>query len=129
MLWPELLNLVYNRTRNPGSSKSCERYLINVLTNPMTLKQLARIVIRDRIINNMNNFQFIDGFVFGSEFYQAQPLDKSNQRNFFSSKHTNSIFECLILQLRDLPRILHHYLYAFPDVDPIANDVTVFIND
>lgn len=148
MLWPELLNLVYGRKLcgrqrelgNSGDSeKSCELYLVDVLTNPLTLKQLARIVIRDRIINNMKNFQFVNNFVITSEFYQAQPsgadsavaaISKSNSRNYFSLKHTSSIFECLIWQLTDLPKILHYYLYAFPDIEPVTNDLTnVFINE
>lgn len=123
MLRPELLNLVHFRKsaelhrQNLNSSKSCERYLMNVLTNPLTLKQLARIVIRDRIIVNMKHFQFVKDFAFASEFYRTNPIEKSNQRNLFSLKYTNSIFECLIWQLIDLPKILHYYLYAFPDVD------------
>lgn len=134
LLWPEMFNLVYSRTSNAqlkpkNSSKSCEEYLINILTNPLTLKQLARILIRHKIINNMKKFQFVRNFVFTSKFYRTDPVENTNIRNLCRETYTKSIFECLIRQLSDLPKILHHYLYAFPDLSPVTSDLAVFIND
>lgn len=134
LLWPDLLNLVYSRTSNAqlkqnDSSKSCEEYLMNVLTNPLTLKQSARILIRNRIINNMKNFQFVRNFVFTSKFYRFDTVEKTNVRNYYKQKYSNSIFQTLIWELSDLPKILHHYLYAFPDLSPVTSDLRVFIND
>lgn len=102
---------------------------MNVLTNPLTLKQSTRILIRQRIIDNMKNFQFVKNLVFKSKFYRIDPVEKTNVRNLYKRKYSNSIFECLILELSDLPKILHQYLYAFPDLSPVTSDLAVFIND
>lgn len=161
MPWPELMNFVNNPRSNnviqiyshrrqcntdPQSIDSCETYLKKVLTNPLTLKQLTRIVIRNRIIENMKNYEFVKKFVLYSDDYQridANGIDHfnsllwSNNNNNQSFRvnlnrrfrRTTSMLECLIWQLKDLPWILHQYLYSFPDVPLVVYDVSVFIND
>ncbi|XP_031623706.1 ankyrin-1-like [Contarinia nasturtii] len=165
LIWSELINIVGNpnsytpelhtshqRRRNnaemeDSSEESCETYLMRVLTTPLSLKQLARIVIRNRIIENMKHHQFIRNFVLSDRRYQlnnsalesnTQALSATETTNMNTTitstenrrtqQQTHSILECLIWQL-DLPRILHFYLYAFPDLPPLPEDFAVFVND
>lgn len=128
-----------------SSEESCETYLLRVLTTPLSLKQLARIVIRNRIIENMKHHQFIRNFVLSDTRYQfnnsaleLKTLSETHTTNMttitstenrHTQQKTHSILECLIWQL-DLPRILHFYLYKFPDVPPCPQeDFAVFVND
>lgn len=158
LIWSELLNIVNNRNSHTNelynnthqrrssadsqdSEDSCEMYIMRVLTKPLSLKQHARIVIRNRIIENMKEYQFVRNYVLSNPQYQLPSALESNSRNLSvtnatatsipNRRHnqtTSSILECLIWQL-DLPRILHFYLYAFPDVPPMPEDIAVFVND
>lgn len=92
----------------------CETYLWRISTNPLSLKQLCRIKIRDRLIEKMKDFNFIKEFILS-----ATPTPDA---------HSPSILHNLVLQLADLPRILHHYLYELPDIPSVPNDIDVFIN-
>lgn len=126
------------------SDENCEMYLMRVLTNPLSLKQLSRIVIRNQMIENMKHQHFIRRHVLSNPKYQLNSALELNSP-YLSVVNTNatttatlkpnrriqqtrSILECLIWQL-DLPRILHFYLYAFPDVPPMPEDIAVFVND
>lgn len=140
-------NETHRRTSDADSQdfdENCEMYLMRVLTNPLSLKQLSRIVIRNRIIENMNNQHFVQRHVASNPKYQLNSALESNSpylsvvnANATTTatlkpnrriQQTSSILECLIWQL-DLPRILHFYLYAFPDVPPMPEDIEVFVND
>lgn len=124
------------------SNESCETYLMRILTNPLSLKQQARIVIRNQLIENIKSQQFVRKFILSNPKYQLNSaLEPScpnaitskvanNSRRITATHQTNSILECLIWQL-DLPRCLHFYLYAFPDVPPMPDttqNITVFVN-
>lgn len=135
---------------DPESDESCETYLMRVLTNPLSLKQQARIVIRNRMIENMKSQQFVRKFALSHPKYQSNTVLDSKSQNTNTSNantsiannsqriikittthQTNSILECLIWQL-DLPRCLHFYLYAFSDIPPMPDttqNVAVFVND
>lgn len=176
LIWTELLHFVCNPNGNGNginaafhlhrrpchriasdSNESCELYLMRILTNPLSLKQQARIVIRNRLIQNIKSFKFVQKFVLSHPKYQlnsnalefnntttttttspncanttiatnSQRITTATKRNV--THQTNSVLECLIWQL-DLPRCLHFYLYAFPDVAPIPDTqtITVFVND
>lgn len=169
LIWSELLHFVgghrnginaaFHMHQRPchriasDSNESCEMYLMRILTNPLSLKQQARIVIRNRLIENIKSFKFVQKFVLSHPQYQLNnnALESNNtntsqnraiatiannsqrittiQTN--STHQTNSILECLIWQL-DIPRCLHFYLYKFPDVPPIPEtiqNITVFVND
>lgn len=172
LIWSELLNLVnkpnngnamnaafhmHQRTCNGASDSSsdsddsCEMYLMRILTNPLSLKQQARIVIRNRMIENMKSHEFVQKFVLSHPKYQLNSAFESKNQNANTSianassrrihttateitatHQTNSILECLIWQL-DLPRCLHFYLYAFSDIPPTpqtqTQHVAVFVND
>lgn len=160
LIWSELLSIVNNpnshtneihndiqqhrmvNSESDNSSESCETYLMRVLTNPLSLKQHARIVIRNRLIQNMKHQQFVRDFVLSDQKYQLNSALEFNNpklsininttvtsiQNRHRKHETSSILECLIWQL-DVPRILHFYLYAFPDVPPMPEDITVFVND
>lgn len=168
LIWSELLNIVnickinishtdfmHNNTHRRRSNadlsdleESCEMYLMRVLTNPLSLKQLSRIAIRNRIIENMNDSEFVKRFVLTNSKYQLNSALEFNSP-YLSVVNANananattiatlapnrrlqqtcSILECLIWQL-DLPRILHFYLYAFPDVPPMPENIAIFVND
>lgn len=150
LIWSELLNIVNNPNGNginagfhlhqrpcnraaSDSNESCETYLMRILTNPLSLKQQARIVIRNQLIENLKSQKFIRNFVLSHPKYQLNSALESvaNNSRRITTTTTNSILECLIWQL-DLPRCLHFYLYAFPDV-PLMPDttqnITVFVND
>lgn len=88
----------------------CETYLWRISTNPLSLKQLCRINIRNRLIAKMKDFNYINEFILS-----ATPTPQS-------------ILHSLVLQLTDLPRILHHYIYEFGDIPNVPNDIDVFIN-
>lgn len=157
LIWSELLSIVNNpnsftdekhnntnqRSSNADSQdleENCEMYLMRVLTNPISLKQHARIVIRNRIIANVKDYQFVRKYVLSNPQYQLNSALETNSPHLSVTnttatsisnrriRQTSSILECLIWQL-DLPRILHFYLYAFPDVPPMPEDITVFVND
>lgn len=175
MVWSELLHFVCNPNANgnginaafhlhqrpchrvpaPDSNpeESCELYIMRILTNPLSLKQHARIVIRNQLIENIKSFKFVQKFALSHPQYQFKSnalesnsttasLHSASTTNAINSQRitatrstvthqTNSILECLIWQL-ELPRCLHFYLYAFPDVPPIAEsiqNITVFVND
>lgn len=163
LVWTELLSIVNNpngkglnaefhmhqrpchRAAASNSNESCEMYLMRILTNPLSLKQQARIVIRNQLIENIKSNEFVRKFILTHPKYQlnsaleshsSQNANKMNgnhsQRITTTTTHqTNSILECLIWQL-DLPRCLHFYLYAFPDVSPMPDttrNITVFVND
>lgn len=158
LIWSELLGIVnnpntqtneQNHQRNSNAelestSESCETYLMRVLTNPLSLKQYARIVIRNRLIENMKHHHFVRDFVLSDTKYQLNSTFELNGRTLSTNTdasvasvqncrrrtlQTSSILECLIWQL-DVPRILHFYLYAFPDVPPMPEDISnVFVND
>lgn len=150
LIWSELLSIVNNpnshthetdahqRRSNADfgdAEESTETYLMHALTNPLSLKQHARIVIRNRIIENMKHNQFVENYVLSHSKYQLNTaLDVNSLKlSVMNATHsrlqqTSSILECLIWQL-DLPRILHFYLYAFPDVPPMPEDIAVFVND
>lgn len=149
LIWSELLSIVNNpnlknhqrrnnAVENTNSVESCETYLMRVLTNTLSLKQLARIVIRNRIIDNMNNQKFVSDLVLSDSKYQLNSALELNHLKLSKDTHasmpyqrtqeTSSILECLIWQL-DLPKILHFYLYAFPDVPSLPEDIAVFVND
>lgn len=92
----------------------CETYLWRISTNPLSLKQICRINIRNRLIAKMKDFEFINEFILpAAPAIQTQPV---------------SILHSLIVRLTDLPRMLHHYLYEFPDIPSVPNDIDVFIN-
>lgn len=160
LIWSELLNIVnnpnshtneiYNENHHQrrdnaelenSTSESCETYLMQVLTNPLSLKQQARIVIRNCLIENMKHQQFVREFVLSNPKYQLNSALYNNSQNLSTKttttvlhrmprQRTSSILECLIWQL-DIPRILHFYLYAFPDVPAMRcdDDIAVFVND
>lgn len=160
LIWSELLSIVNNPnshineayndihhhrmsiTESEDSSESCESYLMRVLTNPLSLKQHARIVIRNRLIENIKHQQYVREFVLSNQKYQLNSALEFNSpklsininttvtsiQNRHRIQETSSILECLIWQL-DVPRILHFYLYAFPDVPPMPEDIAVFVND
>lgn len=158
LVWSELLSIVnnpnsYNNLQQQNDAhhrrsnadlenplESCETYLMRVLTNPLSLKQLSRIVIRNRLIDNMKNSEFTRNYVLSNSKYQLNNALEFNGPTISTlnanatmtptrrARHTHSILECLIWQL-DLPITLHFYLYAFPDVPPTPEDMTVFVND
>lgn len=158
MIWSELLSIVSNPNGNginagfhmhqrpcsraaaSDTDESCEMYLMRILTNPLSLKQQARIVIRNRLIENIKSYKFVRKFVLSQSKYQlnsalelnnSQSAITTNANNSQRITTTNSILECLIWQL-DLPRCLHFYLYEFPDVPPMPDtiqNITVFVND
>lgn len=162
LVWSELFSIVNNSNaygdepRNNAhqrrsnadldiSVESCEPYLMRVLTNPLSLKQMSRIVVRNRIIDNMKRSEFIRNYVLSNAMYQMDStLDRTSSPTLSNAnalatststptphrrtQQTHSILECLIWQL-DLPRILHFYLYAFPDVPRMPEDIAVFVND
>lgn len=142
-----------HRIAASNSEESCELYLMRILTNPLSLKQQARIVIRNRLIGNITSFKFVQNFVLSHPKYQlnsnalesssatpspnsATTTNATNSQRIITTRsnvthQTNSILECLIWQL-EIPRCLHFYLYAFPDVPPIPEtiqNITVFVND
>lgn len=151
LIWSELLNIVHSpnithhfndihnqrQGRSSGDGNdSCEMYLMRMLTNPLSLKQLSRIAIRNRIIENMKCHQFVRKHVLSHPKYQLNrvheivhtaPLSQASDASPISNR-TCSILQCLIWQL-ELPRILHSYLYEFPDVPPMPEDIAVFVND
>lgn len=92
----------------------CETYLWRISTNPLSLKQLCRINIRDRLIAKMKDFNYVKEFILS-----ATPTPDAQ---------SPSILHNLVLQLVDLPKILHHYLYQLPDIPSVPNDIDVFIN-
>lgn len=132
-----------------NDTESCETYLTRILTNPMTLKQLSRIELRNRLIRNMKNYQFVNDFVLSRQEWQPQDqshdtsdlnpsfyVERRNastesQRNCATSYNgrAKSILKSLICQLEDLPVILHYYLYDFPDVPHVPRDIDIFVND
>lgn len=152
LIWSELLTIVSKpnidkihmndrqrrKSNDEHTSDNCETYLIRVLTTPLSLKQLSRIVIRNRIIENMKNRQFVTKYVLCDAKYQLNCAVECNSQiscvvKAISTPNrriqlTSSILECLIWQL-DIPTILHFYLYAFPDVPPMPDDIVVFVND
>ena len=113
---------------------------MQVLTNPLSLKQQARIVIRNCLIENMKHQQCVSEFVLPNPIYQLNSALQYNSQGLstnttqlvqhrMAQQRTSSILECLIWQL-DVPRILHFYLYAFPDVPAMrCDDIAVFVND
>lgn len=92
----------------------CETYLWRISTRPLSLKQLCRISIRNRLIAKMKDFNYINEFILS-----ATPT---------AATQPQSILHYLVVQLVDLPRILHNFLYAFPDIPSVPNDIDVFIN-
>lgn len=74
-----------------------------VATNPLSLKQLCRIEIRKRLMLKMKDSDYVKTILLKSLTNQL-------------------VFQRLILELNDLPRILHEYLYYFPDIPSIPND-------
>lgn len=156
LIWSELLTIVnnasirideihmhnYQRQSNDDiddTSESCETYLMRILTNPLSLKQLSRIVVRNRIIENTKNQSFVRQYVLSDSKYQLNSAIACNKQISSSvvnatatqnrkTPQTSSILECLIWQL-DIPKTLHIYLYRFPDVPPMPEDVAIFVND
>lgn len=151
LVWSELLNLVNNPNGNglnaefhmhqrpcnraaaSNTNESCEMYLMRILTNPLSLKQQARIVIRNQLIENIKSYEFVRKFILSHTKYQLNSALESHSQNAnrTTTHQTNSILECLIWQL-ELPRSLHFYLYAFPDVPPMPHttqNIAVFVND
>lgn len=155
LVWSELLSIVnspssyidetHQRNRRTSNNdfentlESCEMYLTRVLTNPLSLKQLARIEIRNRIIGNIKNHHFVNKYVLSDQRYQLSAIELNCQKLSVSDvtaistqnrriQQTSSILECLIWQL-DIPRILQLYLYAFPDIPCMPEDITVFVNE
>ena len=151
LVWSEFLSEVSNPNGTPGihfhrqpceravasdSKESCETYLKRILTNPLSLKQQARMVIRNQLIKNIKSYKFVQKFVLSHPKYQlntglelsipnALTTTPNNSQRITptpTTHHTNSILECLIWQL-DLPRCLHFYLYAFPDIPPMHNTI------
>lgn len=131
---------------NDSDTESCETYLTMVITNPLTLKQLSRIEIRNSLTKNMKSYQFIKDFVLSKEELQLSDgsieMSDSNSSSHFefgstsaaayataSIGCTKSILKSLIRQLTDLPTILQYYLYDFPDIPHVPRDVDIFIND
>lgn len=92
----------------------CETYFWRISTNALSLKQLCRIQIRNRLIAKMKDFKYINEFMLSA----PPPTDDQSQ----------SILHDLVFQLADLPRILLHYVYEFPDIPNVPNDIDVFIN-
>lgn len=89
----------------------CETYLWRISINPMSLKQLCRINIRNQLIARMRDFYFVKHFILPTQMQSSQ-----------------SILHNMVIQLDDLPRTLHSYLYEFPDVPCVSNDIDVFVN-
>lgn len=127
------------RQSNDDIEDTSETYLMRILTNPLSLKQLTRIVIRNRIIENIKNQSFVRQHVLSDSKYQlnsalvCRSQISSSVVNATATQNrripqTSSILECLIWQL-DIPRTLHTYLYGFPDVPPMPEDIAVFVND
>lgn len=129
---------------NSTDLECCETYLMRILSNPLSLKQQSRIVVRDRIIANMKHQQFVEKFVLSNPKYQLHSALEFNSPALSAAinanamvtsipnrrrQRTHSILECLYWQL-DIPRILHFYLYAFPDIPAMPDTITtVFVND
>lgn len=136
-----------NKVNNTNNLQTdcCETYLAMVLTNPLSLKQLSRIEIRNRLIEKQKNFNYIKEFILSSKFDVNHSvlssisidssLSSSTSLHVIGSSalkpfttYPQSILQCLIHQLIDLPKVLHEYLYEFPDVPHVPNDVDIFIN-
>lgn len=156
IFWPRLMmtnqhhldnnqpNQANNRQRmEQNQMNSCDKYLTMISANPLTLKQLARIQIRNRLIAKMKDFHFISNLLaiisdendpikaFSSNSLYAsssQSMSSSIIGSTIQSTNYKSILQILIEQLTDLPRILQYYLYEFPDCPPVPQDVDVFIH-
>lgn len=118
---------------------SCDTYLTTVLTNPLSLLQLCRIEIRNKIIAKMKDYNFIRNLLLSLDCSLHQVTNPTftsvSQTTSLSTAVTTtnsmvykSILQILIQQLTDLPTILHNYLYEFPDVPPVPQDIDVFIH-
>lgn len=99
-------------------------YLRTALATPLSLKQISRIVIRKRITENMRRMDIIKQFVWSSKHYKKIELSNEERADSVQNsqlrsnriRQTTSILECLIWEIEELPIILHHYLYSFPDL-------------
>lgn len=128
---------------------SCDKYLAMIASNPLSLKQLARIQVRDRLIVKMKDFHFVsnllaiasdtidptNAFLYPPHQITNSMYASSTSQSIFSSTPGSapdttvykSILRILIDQLDDIPKILQHYLYEFPDVPPVPQDIDVFL--
>lgn len=98
--------------------ETCETYLANILSNPLSMKQLSRIQIRNLIIDKMRNFEHIKQFLVTNDDMPMTWL--------ISSTDCKSILATLINKL-ELPIALKRYLYEFPDVPDVPDDLDVFV--
>lgn len=103
MYWP---SLIANFDRRNGSAntalQSCESYLAEVATNPLSLKQCCRIEIRKLLMQKMKDFGHM-------------------RRILARTASDQLVFKHLVLELNELPRVLHEYLYVFPDVPRVPD--------
>lgn len=87
---------------------NAEDYLAIVATNPLSLQQMARICIRNRLIVTMKSPQ--------SRRTNLLPTDAE-----FYDRWDGSMLKFLIARC-GLPRLLVRYLYEFPDVPSVETD-------
>lgn len=107
MFWANLAINVRRQARhvrdsNEAEIECCKLYLARVAANPMSLKQLCRIEIRSRLMQKMKDFDYVKNIILSE------------------TKHsTESVFEQMVFRVGELPRVLHQYLYSFPDIATI----------
>lgn len=144
IFWPRIMRNGQRIEQN--QTNSCDKYLTMIVTNPLSLKQLARIQIRNKLIAKMKDFHFISNLLAiisdtndpmkalsypsNQSYASTSQLMSSSTFGIASNAATvyKSILQILIEQLTDLPRVLQHYLYMFPDVPPVPQDIDVFIH-
>lgn len=120
-------------------NESCETYLAMVLTNPLSLKQLSRIQIRNMLVERMKDFDFVKTFIMPKRTNASNEADNLlsvaattptaiiNTTNWITTEQCHgSILAILISQL-ELPISLKRYLYEFPDVPLVPLDLDVFV--
>lgn len=108
-------------------NECCESYLAMVLTNPLSLKQLARIEIRNMLIEKMKDFDFVKAQLTPRTMLTTSAPNGPDSIRWATSPFSKeSILATLITQL-ELPISLKRYLYEFPDVPPVPQDLDVYI--
>lgn len=112
----------------PRPNESCESYLASVLTNPLSMKQLSRIQLRNMLIEKMKDFAAVKKFLI-PKASMVSVVESGHHMPLAwltSSQNNGSILATLIEQL-ELPISLKRFLYEFPDVPPVPLDLDVYI--
>lgn len=119
-------------------NESCETYLATVLTNPLSLKQLSRIQIRNMLIEKMKDFDSVK-ILITPKRTTANAADKTltasatatasimNSTNWITTEQGHGSILATLISHLELPISLKRYLYEFPDVPLVPLDLDVFV--